>query len=36
MAAASVLYGITAVAVKLAGFSVVPGYASLLARDYVP
>jgi hypothetical protein len=32
MAAASVLYGISAVA----GFSVVPGYASLLARDYVP
>ena len=30
MAVASVLYGITAIAVKLAGFSVVPGYASLL------
>ena len=30
MAAASVLYGITAIAVKLAGFSLVPGYASLL------
>jgi hypothetical protein len=30
-AAASVLYGITAIAVKLAGMSVVPGYASLLA-----
>jgi polyisoprenyl-phosphate glycosyltransferase len=29
--AASVLYGITAIAVKLAGFSVAPGYASLLA-----
>jgi dolichol-phosphate mannosyltransferase len=30
MAAAAVLYGITAIAVKLAGLSVVPGYASLL------
>lgn len=29
--AASVLYGIAAAALKLAGFSVVPGYASLLA-----
>jgi polyisoprenyl-phosphate glycosyltransferase len=30
MAAASVLYGVTAIAVKLAGMAVVPGYASLL------
>ena len=30
MAAASVLYGITAIAVKLSGMAVVPGYASLL------
>ena len=31
MPEAPVLYGIAAIAVKLAGFSVVPGYASLLA-----
>jgi polyisoprenyl-phosphate glycosyltransferase len=31
MAVASVLYGITAIAIKLAGLHVVPGYASLLA-----
>jgi len=30
MAAASLLYGVTAIAVKLAGFNIVPGYASLL------
>jgi dolichol-phosphate mannosyltransferase len=30
MAAASVLYGIVAIAMKLAGLALVPGYASLL------